>query len=84
MLPSWFAPGGDWAHSPVAGALDATTQDHPGPATTVFGTVAPVEESGKAKTQKPRSEGHFAEGVGLEPTSPFGQRFSRPSACQLA
>jgi integrase-like protein len=25
-----------------------------------------------------------AEGVGLEPTSPFGQRFSRPSACQLA
>jgi hypothetical protein len=26
----------------------------------------------------------LAEGVGLEPTSPFGQRFSRPSACQLA
>lgn len=32
------------------------------------------------------SELHFrlAEGEGLEPTSPFGQRFSRPSACQLA
>ena len=24
----------------------------------------------------PRSEAIFAEGVGLEPTSPFGQRFS--------
>jgi hypothetical protein len=31
---------------------------------------------------KPWSE--VAEGVGLEPTSPCGQRFSRPSACQLA
>jgi Endosomal/lysosomal potassium channel TMEM175 len=32
----------------------------------------------------PRPWSEVAEGVGLEPTSPFGQRFSRPSACQLA
>ena len=32
---------------------------------------------------RPR-QSHKAEGVGLEPTSPCGQRFSRPSACQLA
>ena len=40
---------------------------------------------GEERNAKPETAGHrVAEGVGLEPTSPFGQRFSRPSACQLA
>jgi hypothetical protein len=41
-------PSGEWAHSPVAGALDTTTQDDPGHATTVFRTVVSLEESGIA------------------------------------
>jgi hypothetical protein len=38
----------------------------------------------RQESRKCRSKAHLAEGVGLEPTSPCGQRFSRPSACQLA
>src|ERR671918_1218954 len=53
-----------------------TTPYHPGPATTVFGTVVRLEDSDNSGSRKPRSEAVFAEGVGLEPTSPFGQRFS--------
>jgi hypothetical protein len=32
--------------------------------------------SNGSESRMPRSEAVFAEGVGLEPTSPFGQRFS--------
>jgi hypothetical protein len=38
----------------------------------------PVKDRTYVHPQKSCSE--IAEGVGLEPTSPFGQRFSRPSA----
>src|ERR687891_1753101 len=55
---------------------DSTNQEGPGRATTVFGTVVRLEDSDNSGSRKPRSEAVFAEGVGLEPTSPFGQRFS--------
>jgi hypothetical protein len=41
-----------------------------------FSTVASLEESGSSESRKCRSGAPLAEGVGLEPTSPCGQRFS--------
>ena len=56
---------------PVAGALDAITQDHPGPATTVFGTVALLEESGRAKSPKAQVRGYFRGGRGTRTHKSF-------------
>ena len=65
-------------------AHDGTTQEHTGPATTVLETVVNLEETGPSESRNPGSQPHRAEGVGLEPTRPFGQRFSRLSLKRLA
>src|SRR3990170_1234905 len=67
------ASRGLWGRSPHEHRSDRTSQEGPGPATTVFGTVVLLGDTDKAGIAKVQVKGPFAEGVGLEPTSPCGQ-----------
>ena len=56
--------------------MDQDDSVPPGTSDNGFWNSCPTGDSDNSGSRKPRSEAVFAEGVGLEPTSPFGQRFS--------
>jgi hypothetical protein len=85
MVAGFAASRGLWGRFPEQHRSDRTSQEDPGPATTVFGTVVRLGDTYKAGIAKEcRSKAHLAEGVGLEPTSPCGQRFSSYELVVLA